>query len=119
MPITAETAAADAKFNALGVNFEPLKTLLTHNSVDDPGTNVLEGISNVIVGNFPYTHDAAGNNLSPRPGGNCLFRFIGGKIDAEGSTTDNDQYTYGANLKNIFNNCSNDYYLPNNGHHKS
>ena len=110
-PITAEMAAADPKLAALGVNFEPLTSLLTQNSLGDPGTNVLDGITDVVVGNFPYTHTAAGTALPKRPGGNCMFRFIGGKIDAKGSTTDNDQYTYSANLKMTFPNCSNDVNL--------
>lgn len=112
-PITDEIRAQNQHFFNWGTNFEPLKELYTEAVDNQPATNVLDGITNVVIGNFPYTHDADGNKLVNLYGGNCLFRFIGGKIDCAKSTIENDQYNYSRKLKNIFHNCSNDYFPPN------
>lgn len=110
-PITQEMADKDANIAAQGVNFDPLTELLTETVEGDGGTNVLEGITDIVVGNLPYTHDLAGNNI--RPGGNCLFRLVGGKVDASDDTTNNDQYDYGQKIRRIWPECKNDYYNPN------
>ena len=112
-PITQEMADKDSNIADLGVNFQPLQTLKTYESVDGEGTDVLEGIVDLVIGNLPYTHDGAGVELANKPGGSCLFRLVGGKVDAVGDTMANDQYDYSQKLRRIFAECKNDYYPPN------